>query len=134
MKKKKRAVISDSDSDGETAAPVTKKPSKPSVKEAKAEAPKQKLKEINATDFFATNSKESKTELTPSKKRKEAEKSTGGKSAVESSEAAKDCQSVQKSKKQRTASPETKPSLSAKLAVKVGQRPLFDMKSFSLLY
>ena len=76
MKKKKRAVISDSDSDGETAAPVTKKPSKPSVKEAKAEAPKPKLKEINATDFFATNSKESKTELTPSKKRKEVEKSS----------------------------------------------------------
>ena len=100
MKKKKRAVISDSDSDGETAAPVTKKPSKPSVKEAKAEAPKPKLKEINATDFFATNSKESKTELTLSKKRKEADKLSGEKSAAETSEAAKDRQGVQKSKKQ----------------------------------
>ena len=108
-------MISDSDSDGETAAPATKKPSKLSEKGGKAEVPKPRLKEINATDFFATNSKESKTELTPSKKRKEADKSSGEKNVVESSEAAKD----QKSKKQRTASPETKPSLSAKLAGKV---------------
>ena len=110
MKKKKRAVISDSDSDGETAAPVVKKPAKLQEKVGgKAEVPKPKLKEINATDFFATNS--TKSELTPSKKRKEADdKLSGEKSAVESSEA----------KKQRTASPETKPSLSAKLAGKVG--------------
>ena len=107
-------MISDSDSDGETAAPATKKPSKLSEKGGKAEVPKPKLKEINATDFFATNSKESKTELTPSKKRKEGEKNV-----VESSEAAKHLQGVQKSKKQRTASPETKPSLAAKLAGKV---------------
>ena len=117
MKKKKRAVISDSDSDGETSAPATKKPTKLSEKGGKVEVSKPKLKEINATDYFATNSKESKTELTPSKKRKEAEKLSGEKSLVESSE---DLQGVQKSKKQRTASPESKPSLSAKLAGKVG--------------
>ena len=90
MKKKKRAVISDSDSDGETAVPVTKKPSKPSMKEGKADVVKTKLKEVNAAEFFATNSKESKTELTPSKKRKEADKLSGEKSAFESSEAAKE--------------------------------------------
>ena len=127
-------MISDSDSDGEAAAPVTKKTSKALGKEGKAEVPKPKLKEVNAADFFATNSKESKTELTPSKKRKEADKSSGGKSAVESSEAAKELQGVQKSKKQRTASPETKPSLSAKLAGKVGQHLLsyqiFDLSDF----
>ena len=126
-KKKRQAVISDSDSDEEIEAPVSKKPSKPSEKfqkERKAEASKEKLKEIKAADFFATNSKESKTELTPSKKRKDADKTSGNgeSSSTETTEVAKE---VQKFKKQRTESPEAKPSLSAKLAGKVDHNFFF---------
>ena len=111
VKKKKRpAVISDSDSEGETKAPVTKKSSKPASKDEKA----PKLKAIEATDFFA--SKETKTHLTPSKKRKEANETFVNKDnpKKESAEALQG-----PVKKKRTESPESKPSLSSKLAAKV---------------
>jgi len=113
VKKKKRpAVISDSDSEGETKAPVTKKSSKPASKDEKA----PKLKAIEATDFFA--SKETKTHLTPSKKRKEADETLVNKDnpKKESAEAFQG-----PVKKKRTESPESKPSLSSKLAVKAAE-------------
>ena len=103
-------MISDSDSEGETKAPVTKKSSKPASKDEKA----PKLKAIEATDFFA--SKETKTHLTPSKKRKEADETLVNKDnpKKESAEAFQG-----PVKKKRTESPESKPSLSSKLAAKV---------------
>jgi len=113
VKKKKRpAVISDSDSEGETKAPVTKKSSKPASKDEKA----PKLKAIEATDFFA--SKETKTHLTPSKKRKEADETLVNKDnpKKESAEAFQG-----PVKKKRTESPESKPSLSSKLAAKAAE-------------
>jgi len=113
VKKKKRpAVISDSDSEGETKAPVTKKSSKPASKDEKA----PKLKAIEATDFFA--SKETKTHLTPSKKRKEADETFVNKDnpKKESAEALQG-----PVKKKRTESPESKPSLSSKLAAKAAE-------------
>jgi len=113
VKKKKRpAVISDSDSEGETNAPVTKKSSKPASKDEKA----PKLKAIEATDFFA--SKETKTHLTPSKKRKEADETFVNKDnpKKESAEALQG-----PVKKKRTESPEFKPSLSSKLASKAAE-------------
>jgi len=113
VKKKKRpAVISDSDSEGETKAPVTKKSSKPASKDEKA----PKLKAIEATDFFA--SKETKTHLTPSKKRKEADETFVNKDnpKKESAEALQG-----PVKKKRTESPESKPSLSSKLASKAAE-------------
>jgi len=113
VKKKKRpAVISDSDSEGETKAPVTKKSSKPASKDEKA----PKLKAIEATDFFA--SKETKTHLTPSKKRKEANETFVNKDnpKKESAEALQG-----PVKKKRTESPESKPSLSSKLASKAAE-------------
>lgn len=111
--KKKKNVISDSESDEE---PVKKaaKPTevKPKKKETKAEPAKPKLKEINATDFFATSStKEARsTALTPSKKRKEDEREAAKAGPAGASEA--------KVKKQRTDSP---PSLASKLAGKVAE-------------
>ena len=104
-------MISDSDSEGETKAPVTKKSSKPASKDEKA----PKLKAIEATDFFASI-KETKTHLTPSKKRKEANETFVNKDnpKKESAEALQG-----PVKKKRTESPESKPSLSSKLAAKV---------------
>ena len=123
-KKKRPAVISDSDSEGDSPAPVKKatKPSPKPKKEPKAELPKPKLKEIKATDFFASNTKEAKSSsVTPSKKRKEA---------VEERDAAfsqtlKETEFPQQTlKKQRTESPEVKPSLASKLAAQVIERSL----------
>ena len=102
-------MISDSDSEGETKAPVTKKSSKPASKDEKA----PKLKAIEATDFFA--SKETKTHLTPSKKRKETDETL-----VKDNPKKESAEAFQGPvKKKRTESPESKPSLSSKLAVKV---------------
>ena len=79
------------------------------------------MKEIKATDFFASNTKEAKSSsVTPSKKRKEV---------VEERDAAfsqtlKETEFPQQTlKKQRTESPEVKPSLASKLAAQVLKRP-----------
>jgi len=108
--KKKKNVISDSESDEEPAKKAAKPTEvKPKKKEPKAEPAKPKLKEINATDFFATSNAKS-TALTPSKKRKEDEREAAATMQERTTEV--------KAKKQRTDSP---PSLASKLAGKVAE-------------
>ena len=122
-KKKRQAVISDSDSEGEVAVPakkVTKASPKPKKEtKTKAEPAKPKLKEINATDFFSSNTSSSKTSVTPSKKRKEVEQEEKDKAFTKTLEETDF--PVQMPKKQKTECEESKPSLASKLANQVSE-------------
>jgi hypothetical protein len=118
--KRRPAVLSDSDSDGEAAVPAkAPKPTAKPKKQDKVDPPKPKLKEVNAADFFATNAKEPKSSgVTPSKKRKEAEK--GEKARDEAfAKTLEETDFSQQTKKQRTESPEKRSSLASKVAAQV---------------